>query len=225
MSLPALIVNSTIKRITRILCRVDDSQLARLPHHGPLIVVTNHVNFLEVPLLYTHAQPRPLTGLAKSETWKNPALGLLFDLWQIIPLRRGEADIDAFHRALQALEAGKILAVLPEGTRSGDGKLGPGHAGVVLIALRSGAPILPLVYYGHEELHRNLGRLRRTDFRINIGRPFRLESRGEKVTHLVRQQMTDEIMYQLAKLLPPEYRGVYSDLEYAKETYLRFLPN
>jgi 1-acyl-sn-glycerol-3-phosphate acyltransferase len=225
MILPALAVNKTIKGLTRLLCRVDDSQLSRVPAQGPLIIVSNHINFLEVPLLYTHLLPRPMTGFAKAETWDNPAMGLLFDLWRIIPLRRGEADIAAFRKAREALKAGKILGVAPEGTRSGNGQLGRGHPGIVLIALQSGAPILPLVYWGNELLRNNLSRLRRTDFRISIGNPFMLDSRGEKVTRQVRQQMTDEIMYQLAALLPPEYRGAYSDLEKAKATYLKFIPD
>jgi 1-acyl-sn-glycerol-3-phosphate acyltransferase len=90
--------------------------------------------------------------------------------------------------------------------------------------LRSGAPLLPMVYYGGELFWRNLARLRRTDFHIVVGQPFYLDAGGVKVTRQVRQQMTDEIMYQMAALLPPVYRGVYSDLAAATEAYLRFPP-
>jgi 1-acyl-sn-glycerol-3-phosphate acyltransferase len=98
--------------------------------------------------VYTHLQPRPITGFAKIETWDNPAMGRLFDLWQAIPLQRGRADIEALRRGLEALAEGKILAVAPEGTRSGHGQLQPAHAGVVMLALHSGAPLLPLAFYG-----------------------------------------------------------------------------
>jgi 1-acyl-sn-glycerol-3-phosphate acyltransferase len=223
MTLPTTVINSTIKGLTRLLCRIDDGQLSRVPNQGPLIIVSNHINFLEVPLLYTHLQPRQVTGFAKAETWDNPAMGFLFNLWQAIPLRRGEADINAMRLALKALQNGKILAVAPEGTRSGHGRLGRGHPGVVTIALQSGAPLLPIVYYGNEHFKHNISRLQRTDFRINVGNPFLLDSRGMKVTRQVRRQMTDEIMYQLAILLPPNYRGYYSDINFARDTYLRFL--
>jgi 1-acyl-sn-glycerol-3-phosphate acyltransferase len=224
MTLTYRVVTSTIKGLIRLLCRVDDAQLVRVPDQGPLILVANHVNFLEVPLLYTHLQPRPMAGFAKAETWDHPALRLLADLWGAIPLNRGEADMAALRQALEALEAGHILALAPEGTRSGHGRLQRGRPGVVLLALRSGAPLLPMVYYGGELFWRNLSRLRRTDFHIVVGQPFYLDASGVKVTREVRQQMTDEIMYQMAALLPPVYRGVYSDLAAATETYLRFPP-
>lgn len=222
MKLTARLVNSTIKRLTSLLCRVDEAPLARVPARGPLILIANHVNFLEVPVLCTRLLPRPVTGFVKAESWDNPALGFLFDVWGGIPLRRGEADTVAIRRGLAALEAGYILAVAPEGTRSGHGRLQRGHPGVVLLALHSGAPLMPLVYYGAESYKRDLTRLRRTNFHIVVGQPFYLDSDGVKVTRQVRQQMTDEIMYQIAALLPPAYRGHYADVASATETYLRF---
>jgi 1-acyl-sn-glycerol-3-phosphate acyltransferase len=226
MTLAYQVVTSTIKGLTRFLCQVDDAQLSRVPERGPLIIVTNHVNFLELPLIYTHLQPRPVTGFAKAENVRNPLFGpLLFGLWGGIPLHRGEADVAALRRALRALEAGQILAVAPEGTRSGHGRLQRGHPGIVWLALRSGAPLLPVACYGGELFWRNLTRLRRTDFRIVVGRPFLLKADGAKVTRQVRRQMADETMYQVAALLPLAYRGVYSNLEAATETYLRFPPD
>jgi 1-acyl-sn-glycerol-3-phosphate acyltransferase len=220
------IVTSSLKGLLRILCRIDDAQLARVPEQGPLIVILNHINFLEVPVMYTHLQPRSVTGFVKAETQNNPILGpLLFKLWGGIPLQRGEADMTAFRQALRALGEGQILAVAPEGTRSGHGRLQRGRPGIAFLALRSGAPILPLASHGAEFFWSNLTRLRRTDFRIVVGQPFHLDAKGVKVTRQVRQQMTDEIMYQMAALLPSTHRGDYSDLAAATETYLRFPPN
>ncbi len=224
MSLAYRVVTTTIKGLTRLLCRIDDSQLSLVPAKGPLILVCNHVNFLEVPLLFTHLQPRPVTGFAKAETWNNPAMAYLFDLWQAIPIKRGAPDLSALRRGLRALEAGQILAIAPEGTRSGSGVLGPGHPGVTLLALQSQAPLLPLVYFGGERLRHNLKQMRRTDFRIVVGNPFYVETEPGKATRQQRQQITDEIMYQLAALLPPRYRGGYTDLARASEFYLRFPP-
>jgi 1-acyl-sn-glycerol-3-phosphate acyltransferase len=219
------LVNAVLKRLTRIACRVDDAQLARVPMQGPLIIIANHINFLEVPLIYTHLLPRPVTGFAKAEYWQNPLMRPLFKLWGGIPLNRGAADMRAFRLALEALEAGRIIAVAPEGTRSGDGKLQRAHAGVVILALRSKAPILPMAYYGGEDFWRNLARLRRTDFHVAVGQPFHLTVEENKVTSQARQQMADEMMYQIAALLPPAYRGVYADLSAATETYIASLPS
>jgi 1-acyl-sn-glycerol-3-phosphate acyltransferase len=215
-------VNAVIKGITGLICRVDAGQLARVPSRGPLILVSNHINFLEIPIIYTHIQPSSVTGFAKAETWDSRFLGPLFNLWNIIPLRRGDADLSAIRRALAALADGKIIAVTPEGTRSGHGRLGKAHAGVVTLALQSDAPLLPVVHYGGEAYRKNLPRLRRTDFHVIVGQPFKLEPGSERVTRRVRQQMADEIMYQLASLLPPPYRGEYADLNLATQQYLRF---
>ena len=166
------VVTNSIRSITRVICNVDDGELVNVPDKGPLIIASNHINFLEVPLLYTHLQPRNITGFAKAETWNNPAMAFLFDLWDAIPLQRGEADAKAIRRALEALKNGRILAVAPEGTRSRHGQLQRGLPGIVMLAYHSRAPILPLVYYGGEKLRDNVNRLRRTDFCYVTSRIF-----------------------------------------------------
>ncbi len=223
MPYTAWLVNSTLKRFTRLLCRVDDRQLARIPASGPLILVSNHINFIEVPLIYTHLLPRPVTGFAKAETWDNPVMARLFNLWKAIPLRRGQADMAGIRQGLKALQAGQILAVAPEGTRSGDGRLKRGYPGIVLLAMVSGAPVLPLVYYGGERFQSNLAHLRRTEFTIRVGEPFIIKPQSERISSQVRQQITDEIMYQLAALLPAPYRGVYNDFSLATTNFLEFI--
>lgn len=222
MTLTSRLINGTIRRLVRMVCRVDDGQVVRIPAQGPLIIVSNHINFLEPLVVYTHLLPRPMAFFAKVESWDNKLIGFVFDMWGGIPLKRGSADIGAIRLGLEALENGTILAVAPEGTRSGDGVLGKGHPGVVIMALRSGAPLLPMAVYQHEKFWDNITHLRRTDFRIVVGHPFTLQANGESVTREMRQQMIDEIMYQMAALLPPSYRGPYANLSAATETYLRF---
>lgn len=207
---------------TSFLCRIEKGELSKVPRRGPLLLVINHINSLEVPLLFIHLQPRPLVGLAKVETWDNCFMGWLFDLWDAIPLRRGEADLAAIRRSLDYLQRGYILAMAPEGTRSYHGRLLRAQAGVVWLALRSQAPILPLAHWGGERFSANLKRLKRTDFHIRVGRPFRLETNGEPVTAKVRQAMADEIMRELAALLPEAYRGTYADVDTPRK-YIRYL--
>lgn len=222
MKLPEKIVNGLIRTLVRTVCRIDAAELERVPARGPLIIATNHVTFLEAPVVYTHLMPRPLTAFSKTETWDNPILGWLFDLWEIIPIKRGEADLAALRKGMNALDEGMILTIAPEGTRSYTGILAEGHPGVVMVALKSDAPILPVATYGHENLGQNLKRLRRTDFNIRVGRPFRLKKPEGKVNREIRRKMTDEIMYQIAVLLPEQYRGVYADPAKASTTYLEF---
>jgi len=202
----------TFKTITSLICRIDATQLEKIPQHGPLILYTNHVNILELPIIYTRLQPRRVRGMVYAERWKNPALGWLLTVVEAIPLHRGEADIAAIRMALEALSRGEIIIIAPEGTRSHDGRLQAAHPGVVLLALHSGAPLMPVAYYGSEHYVGNLKRLKRTDFHVRVDEPFRLETRGEEVTRLTREKMLEEMMVRLANLLPEQYRGVYEKL-------------
>ncbi len=196
--------------ITGAIFRVDDAQLARIPARGPLIIVTNHVNVMEIPIMYVHLQPRPVHGLVLERHWKKPVLASILNATGSLPVERGGLNLDTFRAALALLERGEILAIAPEGTRSYDGRLGRGHPGMVTLALKSGAPMIPVVYYGGEHYLRNLKRLRRTDFHLVVGEPFRIGVEGGLPPREARQAITDEIMQRLAMLLPEQYRGVYA---------------
>jgi len=225
MTFSQRLVVATFKGITSLICRIDDAQLKRVPKQGPLIIVTNHVNVLEIPIIYTRVQPRRVHGMVLAERWKNSIWRWILDTCETIPLHRGEADLASIHKALGYLERGEMLIIAPEGTRSGDGRLQPAHPGVVLLALHSHAPLLPVAYYGAERYKENLSRLKRTDFHLRVGKPFYLEGKSEKVTRLVRKKMMDEVMHQLAKLLPPEYRGEYADISATTTRYIVFPGN
>jgi 1-acyl-sn-glycerol-3-phosphate acyltransferase len=216
-------MNHFIRSGTDILCRIDKFDFSKVPTCGPLILVTNHINSLEVPLLFVHLQPRKLIGLAKIETWNNKFMGWLFDLWDAIPVRRGEVDLDAIRSCLGILKRGDILAIAPEGTRSYDGHLLRGQPGIALIALHAGVPILPIAHWGGENFSSNLKKIKRTDFHFRVGKSFFLDARGEKVNGKIRQSMADEIMSQIAILMPEEYRGLYADYNPPPQKYLRFL--
>jgi len=222
MNLARWLLDALNSGIVRLLCRVDDEQMARFPQHGPLIMLINHVNMLEVLVLRSRLRPRRVFGLAKAETWDNPILGRIFDLWDAIPIRRGESDLAALRRALGVLKEGHILGIAPEGTRSGHGRLQRGHPGMTTIALKSNAPLQPIVFYGGEAVVENMRRLRRTPFHFVVGDLFTIDLGGERPTRDVRQKITDEIMYRMAALLPERYRGEYADLDQATQDYLRF---
>lgn len=213
-------VTYAVKLATSIMCRIDAPDLQKFPKKGPYIAYSNHTGQIEVPLLYSHLQPRPTTGLAKVETWDGWFLRWVFNLWGAIPIRRGEADMNAMRMSLQVLQNDEILVIAPEGTRNKTGKLLKAQPGVITLALRTGAPLLPMAHWGGETFLSNLKRLKRTDFHIRVGEPFKLDPGNVRVTKEVRQQMVDEMMYRLAALLPESYRGAYADLENATDTYL-----
>lgn len=203
-----------------LLLKVEITGLDRVPRSGPVIVVINHINFVEPLLLYV-TLPRPIIALAKAELWGNPITRLVAQAWRSIPIRRGEMDLGAMRAAVQVLHDGGMLGLAPEGTRSHHGRLGRARPGVVLVASRAPAAVLlPVAIYGQEQLLPNLRRLRRTPLRIVIGNGFRQSAGTERVTHEARQAISDEIMLRIAALLPPSYHGVYANTLLA-ERYTR----
>jgi 1-acyl-sn-glycerol-3-phosphate acyltransferase len=199
--------------LTGVLCKIDDQALDKVPPKGPLILVTNHVNVLEIPLIYTRLRPRPVSGFFAAYRLENPFLRWLLHSFNGIPVRRGEVDRVAIRQALARIKAGAIFAMAPEGTRNPEGHLQQGRAGVVWLAEQSGAPIQPLVHFEDVHWQEQLKRFRRVPFHIAVGRPFRIETGDVRMNGDLRQAIADEIMLQMARLLPESYHGYYSGRE------------
>jgi 1-acyl-sn-glycerol-3-phosphate acyltransferase len=215
--------NSVIRILARILLTLEVVGLENVPAEGPLILAITHTNFLD-PALAGAVMPRQLVIMSKIENFRHPLFGIIVRLYGAFPVRRGEVDRQAIRRSLQVLAGGQALLMAPEGTRSGDGRLQKGHDGMTFIALRADAPILPMAITGGEHFWTNLLRLRRTPMKVVVGQVFRFSVGQKKFGRTVMGKMTEEGMYQLASLLPPERRGVYSDLDSATEDYLAFPP-
>jgi 1-acyl-sn-glycerol-3-phosphate acyltransferase len=198
------IVNHIIRFLSSLILKVDKTEFDRIPFEGPLLVVVNHVNFLDAPVMITHMHPR-------KETWDNALHRFLFNIWEGIPINREIADFTAFRAAQSVLKDGKILAVAPEGTRTEDGRLIRGKPGVAMLAAKANVPILPIAYYGHEAFSRNLKKLKRTPMKVRVGEPFKIHLNGQARDKNVMQEVADEIMVEIAKLLPESYRGIYAD--------------
>ncbi len=203
--------------------RVLKEDWDHVPKKGPLIIFSNHTGMIEVPIMYTQLYPRPVTGLGKAELWDNWFLSFIFKTWGVIPIKRGASDLDAMRTAVEALKAGVILGIAPEGTRNKTGKLQRAHPGLVVLSQHSQSPLIPIAHWGGEKRKEYAKRWRRAPFHIKAGRPFRLDPGEERLSKDLRQAMADEMMYQLAKLLPEEYRGEYSDLSKASEKYIRYI--
>lgn len=196
----------------RLTLRLDARGMEKVPAQGPLIIISNHTGQIEVPVLATLLQPRKITGWAKAEAFENPFLRWVFGAWGIIPVHRGEADIKSLKLALRSIEKGLIFGIAPEGTRNYTGKLKRALPGAVTLALHSGATIIPIAHWGGEVYLKNLKKFKRSDFHLRVGEPFTIDTKGVKVSAELRQQIVDEMMVQLALLLPEEYRGEYTEL-------------
>lgn len=204
------LANAFFRLAFRVLLDYRVRGLEKVPRKGPVIVAVNHASFID-PLMVGAFMPRPVTMMGKVELFRKPIFGLLVRLYGAFPVRRGEGDLQAVRRSLEVLRSGRALLLAPEGTRSKNGTLQRGREGTALIALRTGAIIVPVAIWGPKYLWKNLARLRRTRVEMVVGEPFRLESPTCRPRREELRAMTDEIMRRIAALMPPELRGAYAD--------------
>jgi 1-acyl-sn-glycerol-3-phosphate acyltransferase len=188
----------------------------RCPRGGPLILVCNHLGLLD-PAPIAVGAPRPIRILAKSEVFGWPIVGGIARLAGIIPVRRGEADRAALRRLGAALAAGNCVLLLPEGTYAKPphpAGLLPFKAGVGFLALRSGAPVLPLALTGSERVwhpRRGWRPWHRPRVTLTFGEPYRPLAPAGLSTKAAYQAVADEMGRRIAALLPEAYRGAYAE--------------
>jgi 1-acyl-sn-glycerol-3-phosphate acyltransferase len=196
-----------MRSVVWIFGRYEVVGVEHVPADGPLIVVANHLNNADPPLLGA-AIPRRIRFMAKQELFETKA-GILYRWFDAFPVRRFEADLAALRQAQSILKEGGVLGMFPEGHRShGDG-MGPPHPGTALIALRTDAPLLPVGITGTEAIRSPMVLLRNPRIRVVIGEPFQLPA-TRRITAEQVEAGTDEIMHRIAALLPVRYRGVYN---------------
>ena len=186
-----------------------------MPLEEPVILASNHLNNVDPPMIALAIRPRYPMYMAKQEMVSWPILGPAFRAFGAFPVQRGKADLSALRAASEVVHSGALLVMFPEGTRSRTGGLTRGHPGTGLIALRTGAPVLPVAVTGSEGIGWPWIFLKPRSVRhitVTIGEPFRLPPVG-RVNTEAAVQATDTIMRRIAALLPPKYRGVYADTD------------
>jgi len=144
------------------------------PADGPVVVVCNHRSDLD-PLVVGAALRRRVTFMAKQELFRVPGVRWWISACGAFPVRRGEADRQALRTALRILTAGGVLVMFPEGTRGVGPELRPPEPGAALLALRTGAAVLPVAITGtNEVMPRGSHWPRRSTIRIRIGEPVQV---------------------------------------------------
>jgi 1-acyl-sn-glycerol-3-phosphate acyltransferase len=131
----------------RLLFRLEARGIEHVPRQGPLLVVANHSSLLDPPLV-GGAAPRPLSFLAKAELFRVPGFGRLIHALNARPVRREGADASALRSALRMLEDDRALLVFPEGTRGPEGTFREPKAGAGMLAVASGAAVVPAFVRG-----------------------------------------------------------------------------
>lgn len=181
-----------------------------IPRQGGILLATNHLSRIDPPLIYYLLERDDASALVADSYRKNPLLRPLINAVGGIWINRGEADFNALRAARAHLQAGGLLGVAPEGTRSRTRALIPARSGIVYLADKAGVPVLPAAIHGTETAFERLFRLRRPQITVQFGEPFRLPPVDRRHREACLQRNTDEIMCRIAAMLPPQYWGAYA---------------
>ena len=197
--------------VSRLLWDANIEGTEHLPRSGPFILVGNHCSNLD-PLMMGwasgHQIGRVVHFMAKIEMRSWPVIGWLTTQSGVFFVRRGERDRAAQAFSLETLAAGQPIAIFPEGTRSKNGRLQEGKGGAALIAMRSGAPIVPAAISGTHRIFPGTSRWPHASrVRIRFGEPFTLpHQQTGRLDRTVMAEGTERIMHAIEALLPENQR-------------------
>jgi 1-acyl-sn-glycerol-3-phosphate acyltransferase len=147
--------------------------------------------------------------MAKTEIFNwHPLLTRFLAAVGTFPVERGKGDVGAFNAAVELVQTGRVLGMFPEGTRSRTGVLMRGKSGVVRIAMRANAPIVPAVVINSPLIFQQLLKFqRRPQVIVRFGPPLFLTGDPDDPADI--RKNTEKVMQAIAALLPPDLRGQY----------------
>jgi 1-acyl-sn-glycerol-3-phosphate acyltransferase len=199
------LVRFTARLIVFLTSRVHLRGRYNVPKCGPYIIAANHLSWIDVPMVPAYV-PGKVVYMAKEEAFHSK-VGWLVRFLGAFPVKRGEGDRQALRTAEDLLKKQKVLVIFPEGTRSKTCTLAKAHAGLGMIALRSGAPVVPVAIWGSEDVLKKFG----AQVTICYGEPVVFKPKGAKITREDIEATTEEVMRRIAAMLPERYRGVYGE--------------
>jgi 1-acyl-sn-glycerol-3-phosphate acyltransferase len=219
----ARLSGGVLRLAARLTTRVTLEGMENIPKSGPVLFICNHCSNADGMLFIAYLIPemgRPMVWLGKEEATRWPLLGWCVRHNGVVGIRRGAGDLEAFKLAKSVLDGGRPLTIFPEGTRSPNGALQPAKEGATVLAVRSGAPILPIAIIGSQRYWPKGKFLPRPGRRITIrvGETFTLTMPKGADRHESLRLATVGMMSHVAALLPPEQRGVYGETGEAAAT-------
>ncbi len=201
-----------IRTTVNLIAKVEIHGYENLPQSGAYVIATNHLGILDSAMLY-YALDRWDVFIPVAEKWEqNPLFRFLGKYFNLIFIDRFNPDLKALRKIIKLMEAGNILVIAPEGTRSRTATMAEGKPGVSYLAAKLNRSVVPVGLAGTEDkvIVANLKHLRRSHIIIHAGEPFSLPPLPAKDRDAALKQFTDEIMCHIAALLPEKYRGVYA---------------
>jgi 1-acyl-sn-glycerol-3-phosphate acyltransferase len=205
----------------RCLANVRVEGLGHIPRTGAVILAVNHISNLDPMVAGAWTSDalvrRRIHWLGKRELFAWPVFGWMAAHGGVHPVDRGAADVEAFRLATRILDAGYVLLVFPEGTRSPTGELQEAKDGLAMLAMRTGAQIVPIGVNNTDAVWSKGRKLpspfpRRTVV-VRVGEPFRITDvvPAGADRRSAKALATTAIMGRIAEMLDPRHRGVYAD--------------
>jgi 1-acyl-sn-glycerol-3-phosphate acyltransferase len=206
------VLKTTLTPIVDLLVHPHAEGLEHVPTTGPAILCSNHVSFID-PVVVAVLIPRPVFYLGKSEYFA-PPWGWFFVRLGVMPVvrRGGPAGESSLERGREVLHAGALLGIYPEGTRSPDGRLYRGKTGTARLAIRTGAPVVPIGVVGTREVMPPSSLVPRPGpVTVKFGPPLDFSSlHGRDNDHHVLREATDRLMAAIRALSGQTYADVYA---------------
>jgi 1-acyl-sn-glycerol-3-phosphate acyltransferase len=208
------VARAVLSPIFKTLWRVEVGGLEHVPATGGAIFCPNHTSVIDsffLPLVL----PRRITFVGKAEYLDSWKTRYLFPAMGMIPIDRtgGDAAERALNTAARVIEAGEFFGIYPEGTRARDGRLHRGRTGAARLALRTGAPIIPVGITGTRDIQPPDAKVPRPFKRaqVRFGRPLHMDRYlGRADDRLVPRQIIDEVMFEIRELTGQEYVDEYA---------------
>lgn len=213
-----ILKNLILGPLLRLIFRPWVRGMENIPTSGAVILASNHLSFSDSIFLPLQSR-RPVVFLAKSEYFNGKGIKGALVRWFFkatgqlsIDRSGGKASEASLNTGLSVLSQGLVLGIYPEGTRSPDGKLYRGRTGIARMALESKVSVIPVAMIDTEKVQpigKRFPRIRRVG--IVVGTPLNFNRfDGMEGDRIVLRAVTDEIMYELAKLSGQEYVDSYA---------------
>jgi 1-acyl-sn-glycerol-3-phosphate acyltransferase len=155
--------------------QVRFSGIRNIPASGGVLVVCNHQSHLD-PMLVGIGVPRQMNYLARRSLFSFGPFGRLLSSVSAIPVEREGVGLSGIKESLRRLKRGEMLVIFPEGTRSEDGEISPFRPGFTMLAVRTGAAILPVAIEGTYDVWPRTRRFPRVGpgaIHVRYGEPLR----------------------------------------------------
>jgi 1-acyl-sn-glycerol-3-phosphate acyltransferase len=209
---PHTILRFIIRLILNIIARIDVIGFDNLPAGRGYVIAANHIGRLDAAMPYYLLERPDIIVMVAEKYQKYAFTRWLTRLVNGIFIDRYKADVGALRQTLRRLQAGGILTMTPEGTRSRSGNLIEARPGGIFLAWKAGVPILPVAITGTEDavVKDRLRHFKRLQIKLVAGPAFTLPPVQGKDRDVLMQQYTDEVMSRIAVLLPEDRRGAYA---------------